>query len=154
MSYFSGEYECKIDAKGRAVLPSRIKSALPAASGNSLVITRGFEPCLVLYPQVEWAKIFSKVAGLNEFNEEYRNFQRNFFRGNTEIELDSNGRFLIPRTMAGFAGLEKYAVMVGLGNRIEVWDPERYNEYLIKDPEEFSKLAQKYLTEDKQEDKK
>lgn len=145
MAYFSSEYECKLDAKGRIILPARMKANLPEAGGNVIVITRGFEPCLVLYPFTEWQKVFSKVSGLNEFNEEYRNFQRNFFRGNTEAELDSNGRFLIPKSMLKHAQLDKDAIVVGMGNRIEVWNPDLYNEFLINDQKEFSKLAEKYL---------
>ncbi len=145
MLHFSSEYECKLDPKGRIVLPARMKSQLPEDSQNTVVVTRGFEPCLVLYPLVEWTKVFSKVAGLNEFNEEYRNFQRNFFRGNTEVELDGNGRFLIPKTMLKHAQLEKDAILVGMGNRIEIWEPGNYEKFLINDPKEFSKMAEKYL---------
>jgi len=145
MLHFSSEYECKLDPKGRIVLPARMKSQLPEDSQNTVVITRGFEPCLVLYPLVEWTKVSSKVAGLNEFNEEYRNFQRNFFRGNTEVELDGNGRFLIPKTMLKHAQLDKDAILVGMGNRIEIWEPGNYEKFLINDPKEFSKIAEKYL---------
>jgi MraZ protein len=145
MSHFSSEYECRLDAKGRIVLPAKIKAQLPEASGNNIVVTRGFEPCLVVYPQVEWKKVFSKVSGLNEFNEEYRNFQRNFLRGNTEVDLDSNGRFLIPKTMLKYAQIEKEVIVVGIGNRVELWNPSLYEKYLINDQKEFSKLAEKYL---------
>ena len=147
MGFFTSEYDCKLDAKGRMVLPAKIKSNLPESSGNELVLRRGFEPCLVLYPMVEYKKIYSRIAGLNEFNEEYRRLQRNFFRGNTEVELDNNGRFLVPKPMLRYASLEKEAVVVGMGNRIEIWNPDSYEEYLIKDPDEFSDLAQKYLDE-------
>ncbi|MEM7550133.1 MAG: division/cell wall cluster transcriptional repressor MraZ [Bacteroidota bacterium] len=147
MGFFSSEYECKLDAKGRLVLPSKIKSNLPEASGNQLVIRRGFEPCLVLYPTIEYKKLHSKIAGLSEFNAEYRKIQRNFFRGTQEVELDSTGRLLVPKSMMLYAGLEREAMVVGMGSKIEVWNPERYNEYLIQDQEEFSELAQKYLDE-------
>ena len=149
MSYLSSEYECKLDAKGRIVLPARIKANLPEISGNVIVLTRGFEPCLVLYPQTEWKKVFSKVSGLNEFNEEYRNFQRNFFRGNTEAELDSNGRFLIPKSLIKHAQLEGDTILVGMGNRVEIWNPDLYDKFLISDQKEFAKLAEKYLGEEK-----
>ncbi|MFK7900931.1 MAG: division/cell wall cluster transcriptional repressor MraZ [Cyclobacteriaceae bacterium] len=148
MSYFSGEYECKVDAKGRMVFPSKFKSRLPESSANEIVVSRGFEKCLVIYPIVEWKKIYSKVIGLNEFNEEYRNFQRNFFRGNTEIELDTNGRLLLPKRMLLYSNIEKEMVAVGIGNRIELWNPEIYEEYLVKDQQEFSQLAQKFLSDE------
>ncbi|MGK7396425.1 MAG: division/cell wall cluster transcriptional repressor MraZ [Candidatus Cyclobacteriaceae bacterium M3_2C_046] len=145
MSGFQSEYECKIDAKGRLVLPAKIKAQLPESSGNTIVLRRGFEPCLVIYPKVEFNKIYSRISGLNEFNEEFRTLQRNFFRGNTTIELDNMGRFLIPKSMARYAQLEKEVVVVGLGNRVEIWNPDLYDEFLIKDAKEFSALAEKHL---------
>ena len=147
MLFITGEYECKLDAKGRLVLPSKLKASLPDASGSELFLVKGFEPCLLLYPQVEYKKIFSRIARLNEFNVEYRKLQRNLFRGSTQVELDSSGRFLIPKMMLTFAGLARESVLVGMGNRMEIWDPAKYEEYLIKDPEELSRLAEKYLNE-------
>ncbi len=147
MLFITGEYECKLDAKGRLVLPSKLKASLPDASGSELFLVKGFEPCLLLYPQIEYKKIFSRIAGLNEFNVEYRKLQRNLFRGSTQVELDSSGRFLIPKMMLTFAGLARESVLVGMGNRMEIWDPAKYEEYLIKDPEELSRLAEKYLNE-------
>ena len=99
MTFFTSEYESKLDAKGRLVLPSRIKAQLPEGGGNELVIRRGFEQCLILYPMVEFRKVFSKISSLNEFNEEYRKLQRNFLSGVVTVELDNNGRFLIPKNM-------------------------------------------------------
>ncbi|MGI4875229.1 MAG: division/cell wall cluster transcriptional repressor MraZ [Janthinobacterium lividum] len=142
----SGEYDCKLDPKGRLVLPAKVKAALPDAYANQLVLVRGFEPCLVLYPRSAWELIHAKVMALDEFNEEYRQFQRNFFRGMTDVELDSIGRFGLPGSMRRFASLEKDAVIVGLGNRCEIWDPARYDDFLIKDQPTFSKLAQKFLS--------
>lgn len=142
----SGEYDCKLDPKGRLVLPAKVKGSLPDTFANQLVLVRGFEPCLVLYPRSAWEVIHAKVMALDEFNEEYRQFQRNFFRGMTEVELDSIGRFLLPGSMRRYAGLDKDAVIVGLGNRCEVWEPARYDDFLIKDQGAFSKLAQKFLS--------
>lgn len=145
MAFFTGEYDCKLDAKGRIVLPSKIKSSLPETSGNQLIVRRGLEPCLVIYPIVEYKKVYSKIAGLSEFNSEYRQIQRNFFRGTMEVELDSAGRFLIPKSMLQYAGLQKEAVVVGMGNKVEVWNPERYHTFLIDDQKELSELMQKHL---------
>ncbi|OUJ72433.1 MULTISPECIES: division/cell wall cluster transcriptional repressor MraZ [Hymenobacter] len=148
MNLLSGEYECKLDPKGRLVLPAKVKGSLPQETGNQLVLVRGFEPCLVLYPSSSWRVIHDKVMALDEFNEEYRQFQRNFFRGMTEVELDNIGRFMLPRTMLRYAGIEKEAIIVGMGNRCEIWDPERYDAFLIKDQKSFSQLAQKFLSTD------
>jgi len=145
MYQLTGEYECKIDAKGRIVLPAKIKAKLPELHTTELVVKRGFEPCLVVYPMLEWKKVFSKVSGLSEFNKEYRTFQRSFLRGATEVDMDNNARVLLPKSMVKFASIEKEVIVVGTGNRIEIWNPEKYDEFLIKDEDEFSDLAEKYL---------
>jgi len=146
MTFFTSEYECKLDAKGRLVLPSRIKAQLPEG-GQELVIRRGFEQCLILYPMVEFKKVFSKISGLSEFNEEYRKLQRNFFSGTVTVELDSNGRLLVPKNMLTYAGVDKDAILVGMGNKVEIWNPSIYEKHQINDPGELSKLAQKHLEE-------
>jgi MraZ protein len=147
MTFFTSEFESKLDTKGRLVLPSRIKAQLPEGEGNELVIRRGFEPCLIIYPMVEFKKVFSKISGLSEFNEEYRKLQRNFFSGTATVELDANGRLLIPKNLLAYAQLEKDLTLVGMGNKVEVWNPSLYEKHLIKDSSELSKLAEKYLTE-------
>ena len=145
MTFFTSEYESKLDAKGRIVLPARIKSQLPEGDSQELVIRRGFEPCLIMYPMVEFKKVFSKISGLNEFNEENRKLQRNFLSGVVTVELDSNGRFLIPKNMLTYAQIEKDAMLVGTGSKVEIWNPTIYEKHIIKDPSELSKLAQKHL---------
>ena len=145
MAYFTSEYECKLDAKGRLVLPARIKANLPESSKHELVIGMGFEICLVVYPEVEFKKIYNKIAGLSEFNPEYRKLQRNFFRGMSVAELDNNGRFLIPKALLSHAELEKEVIVVGLGARIELWNPELYADQMYSDQDELSSNVQKYL---------
>ncbi|WP_186754385.1 division/cell wall cluster transcriptional repressor MraZ [Echinicola salinicaeni] len=146
MANFSSEYYCKLDAKGRLVLPAKLKAALPETYGNELVMRRGFDPCLVLYPMNEYRKLDSQVSALDDFDVDKRRFKRNFYRGNTEVELDSTGRFLIPKPLLRFADITKEVVVVGMGKTIEIWDPERYEDYLIQDPEVFASEAKKYLS--------
>ena len=147
MTFFTSEYESKLDAKGRLVLPARIKAQLPEGESRELVIRRGFEPCLIVYPMVEFKKVFSKISGLNEFNEEYRKLQRNFLSGVVTVELDGNGRFLIPKNMLTYAQIDKDAMLVGTGSKVEIWNPTIYEKHQIQDPSELSKLAEKYLNE-------
>ena len=147
MAFFTSEYTGKLDAKGRLVLPARMKANLPDTSANELFMREGFEPCLELYPLLEYKKIYSKIVGLNEFNAENRKLQRNFFRGSITVELDTAGRLLIPKSMLQYAKLDKEIVVVGMGNRMEIWNPKEYDKYLIKDPKELSDLAEKHLTE-------
>lgn len=148
MVYFASEYEVKIDAKGRMVLPAKVKSNLPQDSGANIVLSRGFEPCLVLRPQSEFFKILEKLQGLNQFDAGNRNFQRKMLAGSTDMELDANGRFLIPKSMLSYAKLEKHAIIVGMGDRLEIWNPKIYEKFLNDDPEEFAKMAQEIFAED------
>ena len=143
----TGEYECKLDAKGRLVLPAKIKARLPETSGNQVVVMQGMEPCLVLYSLLEYKKIYSRIASLNEFNPEFRQLQRNFFRRVSEIDLDSAGRLLVPKSMIKYANLEKEVVLVGMGNRVDICNTGQYEDFLIEDNKTFSELAQKHLNE-------
>ena len=149
MTFFTSEYVCKLDAKGRLVLPARIKAQLPQPEGGvqELVIRRGFEQCLIIYPMVEFKKVFSKISGLNEFNEEYRKLQRNFLSGVVTVELDSNGRLLSPKNMLAHAQIDKDVMLIGTGSKVEIWNPSIYEKNQIQDPGELSKLAEKYLNE-------
>jgi len=148
MSSFSSEYDCKLDAKGRLALPSKVKSALPELNGGELVLRRGFEPCVVLYTSLEFKKINSRVKSLSEFNDENRRFQRSFFRGNFDVEMDGSGRINIPKRLMDYAGLEKEVILVGMGNRVEIWNPDRYEDYLVQDPNEYSQMAERLLADD------
>jgi len=145
MTFFTSEFECKLDAKGRLILPSRIKAQLPEGSPQELRIRRGFEPCLLLYPLAEFEKVFSKISSLSEFNEEYRKLQRSFLSGVVPVELDTAGRFVLPRTLLAYAQIDKEALLVGTGTKVEVWNPTVYEKYLIQDPGELSRLAEKFL---------
>lgn len=150
MTFFTGEYETKLDAKGRLALPARIKAQLPAPTDGEvqeLVIRRGFEPCLILYPMVEFKKVFSKISGLSEFNEEYRKLQRNFLSGVVTVELDAVGRFLIPKPLLTYAQLDKDVLLIGVGTKVEVWTLAQFEKHKIKEQSELSQLAEKNLVE-------
>ncbi len=145
MTFFTGRYDSKLDSKGRLVMPSKFKSQLPEDGGHELVIQQGIEPYLSIYPMLEFKKVVSKVAGLSEFNEENRQIRLNFFSGIASVELDDNGRFLIPKNMLAYAELQKDVVLIGMNNMIVVWEPNLFEKHLLKDQREYSKLMQKNL---------
>ena len=145
MTFFTSEFECKLDAKGRLVLPSKLKSNLPAASIRQIVIRKGFEPNLIIYPLNQYKKLHNKISSLNEFNTEQRKLKRNFFSSIIQVELDNSGRFLIPKNMLTHAKIDRKAIICGMGNVIEIWNNKIYKKYLINDSETYSELAQKYL---------
>ncbi len=148
MAFFTSEYECKLDAKGRLALPAKVKTNLPEVSTNELVIRKGFEPHLILYPMLEYKKIHHKISSLSEFNAEQRKLKRNFFRSIAHVELDSAGRILFPKNMLAHAGIENEAIVIGMGNYIEIWNPKVFEEHSLQDAEEYSELAQKYLDQE------
>ncbi len=146
MAYFSGEYECTVDAKGRMLLPSRVKARLPENNAQAIFVTKSpSDPCLLVYTLPEWEKVAEKITSLNEFDENTAFVQRNFLRNTNEIELDNLGRFLIPKRLLEFAEITKDAIMVGLGNRLEIWNAEKYEQSLVKDQKELATLMQKHL---------
>ncbi len=147
MAFFTGEHECKLDAKGRLVLPARLKSVLPEASKKSIIIRKGFEPNLIIYSLHEFQNIYNRISSLNEFSSEQRKLKRKLFSSISQVDLDSNGRFLLPKGMIQHCNINKDVILVGMGNVIELWSPSNYNKNLINNTEEFSKLAQKYLDE-------
>ena len=147
MAFFTSEYECKLDAKGRLVLPAKIKSNLPEVSTSELVLRKGFESNLILYPMLEYKKIHQKISSLSEFNPEQRKLKRIFFRSISQVELDNAARILIPKTMLVHAKVNREALLIGTGNYIEIWDPRVFELNQKTDVTEFSNLAEKYLDE-------
>ena len=143
---FNSQYDVKLDPKGRLVLPSKIKGAIPEANGTTLMLRMAEDKCLALYPMVEYKKLESQIKSLNINNHEQRMLQRSFFNSIVEVELDSTGRLLIPKLYQTYAGLEKDVVVVGMGTRIELWNPDNYLKNIIVDPADLSSLMEKYLS--------
>jgi MraZ protein len=141
MANFIGEFDCKLDAKGRLMLPSGLRKQLDPAAQERFVLNRGFEKCLVLYPKNEWEGISSEVNKLNQYVKKNREFIRYFYRGASELELDNTGRLLLPKRLLDYAGAEKEVVLFAYSNRIEVWDKKTYEGLLTDEPDDFADLA-------------
>lgn len=145
MTNFIGEFECKLDAKGRLMLPSSLRKQLSPDAEEQFVMNRGFEKCLVLYPKNDWKYISEEVNKLNQYVKKNRDFIRYFYRGATELGLDGTGRLLFPKRMLDYAGASKEVVLFAYGNRIEVWDKETYHGLLNDEPDEFATLAEEVM---------
>ena len=145
MNHFLGEYECKLDTKGRMVLPAALKRQMPDVEREGLVINRGLEAHLVIYTRAEWNRIMEKLSGLNQFERKSREFIRKFMRGATELTLDSAGRVLIPKTLQAYAGMTTEIVLASQFDKIEVWAKERYDELWEDEGEEFAALAEEVM---------
>ena len=145
MGHLLGEFECKIDAKGRFMLPSALKKQLEHGDQDRFVVNRGFENNLTLYPMSEWLNISREVNSLNLYNKKNREFVRYFFRGATELRLDAAGRLLLPRSLVDYGGIGREVVLFAYGNRIEIWAREAYENMLASEPDDFSSLAEEVM---------
>ena len=129
MTGFLGEFEATLDAKGRFLLPAGFKKQLPEAETSRFVINRGFEKCLALYPMRTWEPLFAKITGLNEFDPKQREFRRAFLNGATYVEPDTAGRILLPPSLKAYAELQKDIVLMATGDKIEIWDSNKYKQF-------------------------
>ena len=144
MPYF-GEYECKLDSKGRLRLPSQLIRQMDGKGSYDFVIHRGFEKCLMLYEKATWDKIVKEVENLNVYNKKERQFLRYFFRGATLVSLDSADRILLSKRQLEFAGVENEVILSPLNDRVEIWSPENYDKLLAEEPTDLSDLAEEVL---------
>ena len=140
-----GEYDCKLDAKGRMRLPSGLIAQLGEDDKLKFVINRGFEKCLMLYPEAVWNKISAEVDQLNLYNKKNRDFVRYFYRGAQELQMDSADRILLPKRLMEYAGIDKEVVLSAYNGRIEIWTKEEYDNLLDDEPADFSDLADEVL---------
>ncbi len=147
MSNFIGEYQCKVDSKGRFMLPSGLKKQLDPAAQERFVINRGFEGCLVLYPMNEWENETARFKKLNLFVAKNRKFYRQFHNGATQLALDNTGRLLLPKTLSATAEISKEIVLFAYANRIEVWAKNKYEEVMNADEDDFASLAEDVMGE-------
>ncbi|MFQ9933618.1 MAG: division/cell wall cluster transcriptional repressor MraZ [Lachnospiraceae bacterium] len=119
---FMGEYNHSIDPKGRLIVPAKFRESL----GDVFVVTQGLDGCLFVYPDEEWQAFEEKLKTLPMANKDARKFVRFFLAGAAQVELDKQGRILLPANLRSFAGLEKECALVGVGSRVEIWDKDRW----------------------------
>lgn len=136
---FIGEYTHTLDAKNRVSIPSKFRKEL----GKGAVITRGLDQSLVVYPLKEWEGMSQKLGSLPASQIEARGFARLMLAGAAQVEFDSLGRALVPEYLKAYAGLAKNVVVIGLYNRIEVWNQERWEAYKGKVEGEVGDFASK-----------
>ncbi len=135
---FIGEYSHSIDAKKRLSLPSRVRGEL----GSRVVVTRGLDRCLFIYPMKTWESIAEKLGGMPVGESGTRSFVRLMLAGAVEVDMDSQGRVLIPEYLKEYAGLSRDVMVIGLWNRLEVWDESRWSSYRNEAEENSEKIAE------------
>jgi MraZ protein len=146
MTTFIGEYSCKLDVKGRLMLPVAFKKQNSGSIQDRYIIKKDiFENCLVLYPMDEWERQNKLIRKkLNPYNKEHNVFLRRFFKGMAEVTLDSNNRMLIPKRLLDEVNADKDVVMAGQLGKIEIWAKDQYNSVNVGD-DEFASMAEKIM---------
>lgn len=125
---FRGAAKLNLDAKGRLAIPARHRDALRDSCESRLVVTVDRDRCLLLYPRPEWLEIERKLTNLPTFNKKVRAIQRLYIGNAQEVEMDAQGRILIPPDLRQFASLDKRVALVGQGNKFEIWSEDVWNE--------------------------
>jgi MraZ protein len=141
-----GTYECKVDAKGRLLLPAPLKKQLTASIQDGFVLKRSvFQPCLELYPMSEWNLMMQKINKLNRFVKKNNDFIRRFTAGVKVIEMDNLGRLLVPKDLVSFAAISKDIVLSSAVNIVEIWDKELYEKSISEAEVDFADLAEQVM---------
>lgn len=135
---FIGEFHHNLDNKGRLAIPAKFRKDLD----DGAVITKGIEKCLVIFTKKGWESFAEKIKNLPITKSDARAFNRSFFSGAAEVEVDIQGRILIPENLRNFSSLNKKSVVVGLYDRIEIWEEGVWNEYKVKTEKNAVEIAE------------
>ena len=141
-----GTYECKVDAKGRLMVPAPMKKQLVPIIQDGFVLKRSvFNPCLELYPIEQWNKEMDKIGELNQYVKENVDFIRMFTAGVKMVDVDTNGRLLIPKDLVRVAKINKEVVLNSAIGKVEIWDKDLYEKSIDTPAEEFAALAERVM---------
>lgn len=139
---FTGEYECKLDAKGRLKLPAAIIRKFGGDENLRFTINRGFEKHLMLYPNDVWEMKTKEINQLNIYSTQQRQAIRYFYRGATEMEMDAAERINLPGSLMEYAGIDKDVMLFAYNNLIEIWAKDKYIEMMDNEPENFGIISE------------
>lgn len=135
---FIGEYNHSIDDKGRVTMPVKFREAL----GQVFYITRGLDNCLAIYSESEWIRFQENLNSNRQAKKDFRKIQRFFMSAAYECTLDKQGRLLISQTLRDYANIDKDVTVIGVTNRLEIWDQETWNQYINNDDLDISELTE------------
>jgi MraZ protein len=142
---FYGEHDHTIDRKGRIIVPSRFREVMKEHLIEKFVVTRGLDKCLFLFPEDEWRTQESRFRSLSFTKTEIRRFNRFFFSGAAELACDRQGRVLLPMYLKEYAGIKRDVVLVGVSNRIEIWDRDEWKKFYEGGKDSYEQIAEKLL---------
>ncbi|QGT99127.1 Transcriptional regulator MraZ [Candidatus Syntrophocurvum alkaliphilum] len=135
---FLGEYQHSLDVKNRITVPSKFREGL----GVKFVATKGLDNCIFLYPMDEWKVIEEKLRSLPVTRSDVRSFARFFFSGASELEVDKQGRTVLPPNLREYAGIQKELVIIGVGSRVEIWSADKWEDYNSEAQSSYEDIAE------------
>lgn len=137
-----GEYIHTLDDKERFVLPSKFRRLIKEKKLKTFYLTRGLDKCLFMYPEEEWQRQVEKLRTLPNTKREVRSFHRMFLSGAQGVDVDSQGRILLPLHLKNFAGIQKEIVIIGVADRIEIWDKKEWERFYEVNKGSFEEIAE------------
>jgi len=142
---FYGEYRHNIDNKGRLVFPSKFREVCRENEMDVFFLTRGLDKCIFMFSENEWRLQEQKFKAISFTKKETRDFNRMFFAGAVDVAPDKQGRFIIPQYLKDYAGINKETVIIGVSNRIEIWDVKVWANYYQHSSDSFEKIAENII---------
>ncbi len=142
MSSFKGRYSYSVDEKCRVALPAKLRINLAKSTKGNFVVTRGFERCLYVYPQDEWNKLEQSLRGLSFLDAQHRFYVRTLSERANDLKIDRQSRITIPPELMEFAGIKNEVLILGVLDRIEIWNPAVYEEYQKNHPDTYETVAE------------
>ncbi|MFT4523062.1 MAG: MraZ protein [Bacteroidia bacterium] len=150
MATYIGEFGCRVDDKGRLLLPAGLKKQIPSEFLDLMVINRGMDQCLTLYTKQDWLEESKRINNLNDFNKTHRKLKRWFHNGASELKIDTASRINIPKKLCEYAEIEQDVIVNAYDNKIEIWSKHLFEESMDFDSDAFSNLAEEVLGNDVQ----
>lgn len=145
MAFFKGQEIFSVDSKGRVNVPAKMRKSISPEANNTFIVTRGQDRCIVAYPLDEWKKYEEKFTELNQYDSQNRFFLRRLLMWSDEVSLDAQQRIMLPKKLTEFAGIDAKAMIVGVVDHIEFWDPDTYDKYLEGFDETYEDVAAKVM---------
>ena len=142
---FYGEYKHSIDKKSRVIIPSRFREVIKEMCIEKLYLTRGLDECLFVFPESEWKAQEARYKAMPFTKAEVRKFKRLFFSGAVEAVPDKQWRILLPDYLKNYAGLSKTIMIIGVSNRIEIWDKDKWNSFYNTSKENYEEIAERLI---------
>jgi len=142
---FYGEFSHTIDRKGRVIIPAKFREVAESNYIDTFYVTRGLDRCLFLFTEEEWKLQEQKFKGLSFTKSETRRFNRLYFSGASRVTCDKQGRILVPTYLQKFAQITRKIIIIGVSNRIEIWDEDKWNEFYKSSSDSFEQIAENII---------